>query len=786
MVIALGTGSYAGLSNVTRWRTNSTDEGYEQLAMYDLRVRLAEASTVNEGALLEAARGLTNLEQAEERLIADIQVDASTGDRTILVPGTIYGTRSGEGLPAVNGFAIPAGRGLLEADRGQPVALLEHHFAKHYNLPAEGSLRLGGGVELDYVGQALTPEYFIVTTERGGILAEASFAAVFTSLETAQEVTGRQGAVNDLVLTLSNDVDLEAAVRELESLLDEALPSVGATVMTREEDPSFRLNKADIEGDQQIYDIFALLTFAGAVVAAFNLISRVVESQRREIGLSMALGVRPLRIAVRPLLMAAEIALLGVVFGVGVGLLIGSAMGRFLRDLQPLPEWHTPFLVDVFFIVGVLGFLLPFLATIWPVWRAVRVPPVRAIQAGYRSARGSGVAPMASWLRLPGDTFMQLPVRNVLRTPRRTALTVLGIAAALAALVAFVGLIDSFLATIDRGRQEVGWRSPNRLEVTLDRPYPVGGETVQALLGTPGAGLVEPTLRLGVVASSGDEEVALQLELLSLDSDVWTPHIEEGTKDRTTAGIYLSELAARDLDVGVGDEVTLQYPRLDEQGRFELVASTVPVLGLHPHPFRFVAYMDSNHAALFNLAGATNLIQVVPEEGTTVDSFKRSMFERAGVTSVQGVDEVAQAIEDLLSEFVIVLRVVEGAMLLLALLIAFNSASINMDERTREHATMFAFGVPLRTVLRMAVVENLVIGVCATALGGIAGWALLRVIIAIRIPETLPDVDVLPFISASTLLVAAALGVIAVALAPLLTWRRLRNMDVPAMLKVFD
>ena len=30
---------------------------------------------------------------------------------------------------------------------------------------------------------------------------------------------------------------------------------------------------------------------------------------------------------------------------------------------------------------------------------------------------------------------------------------------------------------------------------------------------------------------------------------------------------------------------------------------------------------------------------------------------------------------------------------------AFNSSSISVDERAREHATMFAFGVPLPTVI---------------------------------------------------------------------------------------
>lgn len=786
MVIALGTGSYAGLSNVTRWRRASTDHGYQVLNMYDLRVQLAQGSTVPQGGLAAAVRELPGLEQAEERLIVDTQVDASTGGETILVPGSIYGVRAGEGLPAVNGFSVPEGRALSEADRGQPVVLLEHHFAKHYGLPPEGPLRISGGQELTYAGQALTPEFFIVTTERGGLLAEANYAALFTSLETAQQLTGRPGAVNDLVLTLTGDPDREAAAAQLEALLARELPGTGVTVWTRDEDPSFFLNDADIDGDQQVYDIFAFLMFAGAIVAAFNLIARIVESQRREIGLSMVFGVRPLRIAVRPLLVAAEIALLGVAFGIAVGMLIGLAMASVLTDLMPLPQWDTPFLPGVFLAVGIAGFLLPFLATTWPVWRAVRVPPVQAIQAGYRSARGGGLAPVLSRLRIPGNTFFQVPIRNVVRTPRRSLLTSLGIAAALAALVAFVGLIDSFLGTIDRGNEEVLSSAPDRLEVALDRPYPADGPEVAAIAGDARVRSAENLLRLESLVRHDGEEVGIQVDVRPLDSPTWVPRLTQGKLDRDTPGLYLSELAARNLGVETGDTVTLRHPVLGPGGTFGLVDTELPVLGLHPHPFRFVTYMDSSHAGLFNLAGATNLVQVLPAEGATRDEMKRALFDLDGVTSVQGLDEVAEALDKLLGEFVLVLRVVEGAMLLLALLIAFNSASINMDERAREHATMFAFGVPERTVLRMAIVENLILGVTATALGLVSGWFLLRLIIAIRIPSTLPDIDVPPTISTTTLVVTVVLGVLAVGLAPLLTWRRLRRMNVPATLKVFE
>ena len=68
----------------------------------------------------------------------------------------------------------------------------------------------------------------------------------------------------------------------------------------------------------------ALLVLGAAGLSAFNLISRLVESQRREIGIGMAMGVPPAQLAVRPLLFGAQVALIGVVFGVGA---LGPANG---------------------------------------------------------------------------------------------------------------------------------------------------------------------------------------------------------------------------------------------------------------------------------------------------------------------------------------------------------------------------------------------------------------------------------------------------------------------------
>ena len=124
--------------------------------------------------------------------------------------------------------------------------------------------------------------------------------------------------------------------------------------------------------------------------------------------------------------------------------------------------------------------------------------------------------------------------------------------------------------------------------------------------------------------------------------------------------------------------------------------------------------------------------------------------------------------------------------LFLALLMAFNSTSISVDERRREFATLFAFGVPVRTGLRVAMIESLIIGIVATMLGIAAGVGVVSWTMKDLLGDTLPDLEAVVTLAPASVVTAALVGIGAVALAPLLTVRRLRRMDIPATLRVVE
>lgn len=192
------------------------------------------------------------------------------------------------------------------------------------------------------------------------------------------------------------------------------------------------------------------------------------------------------------------------------------------------------------------------------------------------------------------------------------------------------------------------------------------------------------------------------------------------------------------------------------------------------------------HAALFNLQGIANTASVLPASGVATTDVQRELFSLQAVASVQSVTAVTDAVRDAFGQILGVIQVMVFAVLLLALLIAFNTAAINLEARAREHATMFALGVKMRTALRMAMAESLVIGAVATILGIAGGLAMVWWMASRLLAKTLPEFALPVVLRQETLLFVAIMGVMAVALAPLLTVRRMRRMDLPATLRLME
>lgn len=802
LVIALGTGTYAALLSTSAWRRQSNDASFALLHTHDVRVRLSQGTTIDEGTLalmVAAIPSSSSVQAVRERLVLPTLVSAPGA---VLVPGELVGTATGAS-PGVNDVGTSAGRLPTDAEDGQPVVVLDQEFATSNELPATGELVLSGGVRAKYVGYGQQPEYFLSGGGQTGLpfLSQKAYAVLFSTLHMAQALTGTPGRVNDVVLTMRTaagaasgtgaatgvssgptaPVPVETVVGELRRALAEAQPPVSAIVSTKAELDSYRVLYDDIDGDAQLWRTVALLILAGAAFAALNLTARIVEAQRREIGIGMALGVRPRVLALRPMLFGGQVALIGVVLGVIVGRLLAIPLLGIFTDLLPLPVWLSPFQADIYLQAAALGFFLPLAAVAWPVWRAVRVQPVEAIRVGHLAARGGGLAPLLRRLPARGRSYRQIPARNVLRSPRRTTLTVFGIAAAITTLVTTIGFLDTFNATLDRAARELLAAAPDRVTVSLTSFEPIDGKVVADIRGLPQTGSVTPGLLIPVTARGGAGDVELLVEMLD-PAGPWKPTIESGG---ASGGIVLAREAANDLGVGIGGTVQVDHPQATASG-MRTTRTAMTVVGIHPNPMRMFAYADPPTAAVFGLPARTNLLTVTPSPGATASEIQHALLVVPGVASAQAVRTTTEGMRASLDEYTGILSLAALVTLLLALLIALNTTSIGMDERSRDHATMLAFGLPVRSILGLTVVETAMVGAIATPVGIVGGYGVLGWMASTTIPAVLPEIGVSATLSTATVVLAFILGIVTVALAPLFTIRRLSGMDVPSTLRVME
>ncbi|MFJ9119580.1 ABC transporter permease [Streptomyces sp. NPDC102394] len=787
LTIALGTGAYAGFTGTADWRTRSYDASYAKLRMHDLRLTLTKGTTAPAGTLRRLVAGIPSagrVRAVSERLVVPTQVAASHGGRRILVAGRLVGAAP---AAAVDRVHVYAGRQVAAGESGRAVAVLERAFARHYDLPSSGTVRISGGTPVHYVGQGSAPDYFSPASDSGiPMIGESGFAVLFVPLATAQRLAGAPGRVDEAVLTLAPGTDPSTVAGQLERALGSGPTPLSGTVTVRADEIGYHALYEDINGDARFFDIIALLLLLGAAFGAFNLTSRVVEAQRREIGIGMALGVPRTRIAARPMLLGVQIALLGVALGLGVGTVVSRAMAGLLTDLLPLPVWNTPFQYRTFLLAALLGFALPLLAVAWPVWRAVRVRPVDAIRVGHLAARGGGLTPLLRRLRVPGRGYRQLPLRNVLRNPRRTALTSLGIGAAVTIMITVFGMLDSFDAMLGDSEHEANRGGAGRIVAQLDGYHADDSAQVRAIAAAPGVEGATPLLTVPATARHADGgSVSLIVELRDLGAGGWRPTLTAGSLARHPGGLVLSEKAAHDLGVRPGDSLLLRHPRRSGQA-FSLTDSRVTVAAVHPNPLRTVAYLDRSRAGLFGLAATANAVEVLPAPGTDPARLEQTLFAIPGVAGVQTATEGVDALREGVGQLTGILDIAAGVTLALAVLIAFNAASISADERSRENATMFAFGLPVRTVLGMAVAESALLGTLGTAAGIVLGQGIDRWMVRVQLARTMPEIGFDVTLAPGTYLTALLLGIVAVALTPLLTARRLRRMNIPATLRVVE
>ncbi|MDJ0767205.1 MAG: FtsX-like permease family protein [Ilumatobacter sp.] len=608
--------------------------------------------------------------------------------------GTVIGVRA---EPVLNRLMVLHGTG-LESRGTEPVAVVEQHGWEEFGLAPGDPVSIHGADgwrTVRAVGGAASAEYVWLAPSRQQIFTVPDeFAVVFVPEAVAREIAPDA----PLQVTASvRDHDPQRAADWVDELTE-----LGASdVYARADQASNQALQADVTGFEQLSFLFPVLFLTVAGMAAFVLLSRLVRTERPQIGMMVANGMSPRTIRWHYTSHALVAVLLGAIPGLVVGMLLGRWISGLYTDFVNVPITVVQFSAAT--VVWSLGFAIgvALLAGGLPARAAARIQPAEAMRPPAPTAVSRRSLIERVW---PGELpqWVRMALRNVTRSRRRFVSTTAGIVLAMVLVIVSMGLSDTVFDLLDRAFNDVDRRD---LVVSFDDE--LRDDDLTRLASSPDIASSEPFAEAPVVLAAGARSTDQLLQAFEPSTSM---HGFESPLPES--GIVLGSRARDELRVSAGDRVTVA---LASGERFE---AEVAAFVSEPVPAISYVSIDQWRAA----GGAIDTAVVALTDRSAHEAVRAEVQTLPGVTAVVDQQATQRAIEELMALTYLFVGLMVAFAIVMAVALVYNMVSVSIAERTGEVATLEANGVGRRLIARTVTIENLMTVAAGAVPGTILGW----------------------------------------------------------------
>jgi putative ABC transport system permease protein len=620
-------------------------------------------------------------------------------------------------IPPYTGHALDdlyIRRGRHVEDNGINEALVSEAFADRNGLkPGDVILAVIAGqqIRVQIVGVALSPEFVMQIAPGGLIPDDRRFGIFWLARGRLASLLDLRGAVNDVGIRLASGASDAGVIAAVDRVLD---PYGGHGAFGRATQPSHVMLEAHIKPVAALAFVVPSIFLVVAIFLTNVVLSRVVATERTQIGMLKAFGYSNARLARHYLFLVESIVVSGLVLGVPVGVWLGRFMSTWFGTFFRFPVLVfrvEPISVAIgagaMFVAAALGSL----ATLWSV---VKMPPVVAMAAPAPLYRPTVLDRMGALLR-PLSPAARMIVRTVTRQPLRALLTVSGMAFAVA-IVVFGGFTADALARV----VDVRFEREERQDLSVVLAQARSLEQWSGIDELPGVRVAEPSravpVRLHTISN------VMDATLIGLDPSSRLRRVVD-MRYRTASvppdGVLIGQWLAAQSHVRLGEPLSLEV----RENRRRMV--TTRVAGIVDEPLGKYLYMDLG--ALGRLLDEPNTFSAID---VLVDPVRKhelfATLKRA--PQVLGVDfrrtslTNFRAMGDDTTAFIRRIEIIFAV--IIAFGVVYNTARIAVAERAYELATLRVLGFTRREISTILLGEIAALAVPAVPLGCLIGYAL--------------------------------------------------------------
>ncbi|WP_349252164.1 FtsX-like permease family protein [Actibacterium sp. MT2.3-13A] len=616
------------------------------------------------------------------------------------------------GVPTLNDIYLTDGR-RLDADRSDEILLL-NSFAKAHGLRPGDALQAtmnGARRSFRIVGLAQSPEFLYATAPGELVPDDARFGVIWMNRATLAAAYDMEGAFNEALLSLARGADGPAVLDAVDRLLD---PYGGQGAYGLVDQFSNRFITEEISGLKAAAVMVPPIFLAVAAFLLNIVITRMVQSEREEIGLMKAFGYTNAEVGAHYFKLVLAIATGGAL----AGCLGGIAAGRALIGVYTA-YYKFPFLLFQLspgpFLTGVTVSILSASAGGMFVLRRVFALTPAAAMRPPAPADFSRTGRIGAWLTGPLDQPSRMVFRRLTRQPMRMAGAVLGIALGMALSAAMLTIYAGFDRAIMTTFSVV-----DRSDVSVTFTHPVSDKTLFELRRLPGVIRAEPVRHVSVVLRNGPNSHRGAITGLPPDAAL-NRAIDSRSRPiaMPKSGVVLSQALADILGIRPGALLTVEL----REGAQPVLQ--IPVAGIADTTMGAPAFMELSalNRALGEPRRVTGAYLDIDENrGREIFRALRDMPTVAGLSRKS---DALAAFITLMNSGAGAMRHVMGALaFVITFGIIYNAARIAYAERARDLASLRVIGFTRAEAGFVLLGELAVVTLLALPLGGLLGYYL--------------------------------------------------------------
>lgn len=591
---------------------------------------------------------------------------------------------------------------------------------------------------------------------------------VVTSLRLAQEITGRSGTIDSILLTVKPDADIGRVRSDLSNAV-----SGEALVMG----PSYRTAQAQVATTliSNSTMVIALIALVVASFLIFNSMSMAVTERRSSIAMLRAVGVRR-SVLSRDLIMEAIIfALVASIFGVPLGILLGRlavgmlpptlvqsfdatihfilpfyaaplaivcgvvacvfatiAAARDIFTVSPLealgsskiadPETTGPKLRILYLVSGIL-LTAAAVVGIERVSSQVVLGLAAVVVAGLLTLCMAGSLVIAKCCSLVARSCSVVPKlvgsagelakEAIDRSPGRAWATAMTVTVAISVGLATSGTMSNLVSSVSNN---LAVESEPDLYVTTQDPrvLPAGPVIDSAIVDSVRADPQVQRIVPGQFAYMNLNDIRVVLVGVSEGSRaVLFNGLSAGQKAEFLdgKGVVLSTQLARRLNFRVGDAIQVPSPSGNHLSRIMAVVDYITL------DAGAIAVPLSQMESWFHRRGATYLEVDVKQGASPLDVKERLRHVLPAHTVIYTGKDHAAAMEVATSEAGALAVALQWIVVLVAAVALFNTFTLSVIKRKRELAMFRAMGAMREYVVRLILAEAIAVGFVGGTLG---------------------------------------------------------------------